>query len=275
MTTIPSNPTPPRTLDEQMELYIDGLLSPGETVSFEAVMRGDAALRARVAEARAADQAVRAVFAVPDITMRVPEDLAVASRAASAMPSPGVVGQIGDKPVPWWVTVASLAATLAITVGAWMWMNRTPGPQYITPDEVYGRLVQKGFKPEFVCTTDAEFRKAVDDRFGQPLLIASSPDIQLLGWAYSNSYSGLTLGEKCFILMANVKGKPSLLFMDNKSEDRRLKVAKDSALHLHRGVIGTMVVYELSPFETPELLPRTYNPDAGGPPQDPADSDQN
>lgn len=266
MTTGPSNPTPPRTLDEQLELYIDGLLSPSETASFEAVMRDDAALRSRVAEARRADQAIRAAFVAPTIAMRVPEDLTSASRAGASMPAPAVAGNVGDKPLPWWVTVASLAAMLAISVGIWAWMNRKPGPIYIRPDEVYTRLVQTGFKPEFICTTDDEFKKAVDDRFDQPLLIAASPDIQLLGWAYSNTYTGLTLGPRCLILMANVNGERALLFMDRKSEDRRLKLAKDSPLHLHRGVVGSMVVYELSPFEKPMLVPRTYNPETGGPP---------
>lgn len=266
MTMSPSNPNPPRTLDEQLELYVEGLLPASEAASFEAVMRGDAVLRARVAEARAADDAIRAAFQAPAIAMRVPEDLSGASRVAESMIRSDVVGTIGNKRVPWWVTVASLAAMLALAVGVWTSMNRKPAPTFLAPDEVFSYLARGGFKPQFICENDEEFKTAVDNRFGQPLLIAASPDIQLLGWAYSNVNYGLTLGKKCLILMATVRGEQALLFMDNTSEDRPLKIAEGSSLRLHRGVIGDMVLYELSPFEQPELLPRTYDPDKGGPP---------
>ena len=164
-------------------------------------------------------------------------------------------------------------------VGAYMWFSR-PGPKDVAPSVVFRRLVDHGFVPEFVCTEPAEFVKTITDRFGSGLGLRDLPTgISVFGWAYSDQYEGRVIGDKTLILMAKVNDQPTLVFIDKLSDDRKLTdpgammgnwtggdiknemslqatPRKDGKLSLFRRAVGDLVLYELTPFEQPELLGR-------------------
>ncbi len=186
-------------------------------------------------------------------------------------------------------------------VGAYMWVNRTP-PREVAPSEVFRRLNEHGFVPEFVCTDPVEFARTVKDRFGTGLgMKEQPPDIEVLGWAYADGYEGRVIGSKTLILMARVRSRPTLVFIDKLREDRALtdpgalmgnwvggdisaptsakgdpaspmgnwvggdisapnsmksEPRSDGRLTLYRKAVGDLVLYELTPYEQPELLGR-------------------
>lgn len=164
-------------------------------------------------------------------------------------------------------------------IGVYLWKSRPPVRE-VAPSAVMQRLTGHGFVPEFVCTEPAEFVKTIKDRFGTGLGMTETPEgIEILGWAYTDQYEGRVVGEKTLIMMAKVHGAPVLVFIDKLSEDRKLtdpgaqmgnwtggdistplstKPAQqpDGKLTLFRHTAGDLVLYELTPFEKPELLGR-------------------
>jgi hypothetical protein len=161
------------------------------------------------------------------------------------------------------------AAFIALVAGALVWFNlpRRPAQTMIAAGDLYEKLVARGFKPEFVCTSDAEFTRAVDTRFGQGLLLASSPDVQLVGWAYSDNYKGITLSRQALILMAKVRGEPVIVLMDQSRHDRPQIAKPESGLHVHRAEVGSLVLYEVSTFDAPQLIGGAYDPAKPGAPK--------
>lgn len=172
----------------------------------------------------------------------------------------------------------ALVVVLA-AVGAYVWKSK-PAIREITPSAVMQRLTGQGFVPEFVCTEPAEFVKTIKDRFGTGLGMTETPEgIEILGWAYASPYEGRVVGDKTLIMMARVHGAPVLVFIDKLSEDRSLadpgaqmgnwtggdittpmstkpSQLPDGKLTLFRHTAGDLVLYELTPFERPELLGR-------------------
>jgi hypothetical protein len=163
-------------------------------------------------------------------------------------------------------------------VAAYLWVSRTPARE-AAPSTIFQRLVDHGFVPEFVCTEPAEFVKTIKDRFGTGLGLRDLPTgIEVFGWAYSDQYEGRVIGDKTLILMAKVNSEPTLVFIDHARDDRKLtdpraelgswtggdikamsletKPRTDGKLSLYRRQVGDLVLYELTPFQQPELLGR-------------------
>jgi hypothetical protein len=176
------------------------------------------------------------------------------------------------------IVLLALVAVLC-ALAAYIYTTR-PAPREVAPSEVMKRLTDHGFVPEFICTEPAEFVKTIKDRFGTGLGLRDLPTgIRVFGWAYTNQYEGRVIGEKTLILMAKVNDQPTLVFIDKLSEDRKLTDPRalmgnwtggditnpmslqtsprsDGKLSLFRHAVGELVLYELTPFEQPELLGR-------------------
>lgn len=165
------------------------------------------------------------------------------------------------------LAVYAAAAVVAVVGAVWLTIwneNRVPTPVDSSPDAVYGRLVAAGFTPEWKCENDEQFKKAVNDRLGQPLLLANSlPGVEVLGWAYSNkSYGGSPLTNQVMILLARVDSKDVVVFVDQKSNDREhLSVKHRCGLRLFRREVGELVAYELTPLAEPRVVQNFYQPD--------------
>jgi len=244
MTARPDSPT------DLLDLYLDGMLSGEDLHTFERLLESDPELRVQLDQAVAVEQGLKRTFAAPHVAM--PDERAAA-------PAPIKISS-------WRNRVMLIAATIMLTLGLGLIvMNLLPPPKQpvrqLAPDAVYQSLVDAGFKPHFVCTTDEEFSSTVRQQFGQPLLVGSSSNVTLLGWAYGSGYSGQTLSDKTLILMATVDGVETLMLMDNLENDKNLTIKAASGLHLHKRILGDLVLYEVTPSETPTLLQRAYNPD--------------
>lgn len=152
------------------------------------------------------------------------------------------------------VLLALLVALVAI--GLYLFLTRE-GPKSVPPSQVYQKLIDHGFVPEFVCTTQPEFIKTVRERFGTGLGLREEPaGLEVLGWAYGDAYEGRIVGEKTLILMARVNTHPTLVLIDRLREDRPIE---DPAALMGNWTGGDI-----------KALSQPGSPPADGAPNDPA-----
>jgi len=160
-----------------------------------------------------------------------------------------------------WRGMAIAAALLLVGIGVRVAVfSGGPVDRTVGPEKVYAKLISRGFQPEFVCTDDEGFKKATKDRLGTPLVMASASNIKLLGWAYNAGFPGKLIGDHTMLLLAKVDSKEVLVMMDQVASDRELKLPAGSGLYLHRRVVGSIVNYEISPFETAKIVDRLSVP---------------
>lgn len=122
--------------------------------------------------------------------------------------------------------------------------------------QAYHDAIATGFKPAWKCETDQQFMDTFQRKLGLPLLLADdSPEIEPVGLSYGN-----TLSRGTVHVLARVRGEPVVVFVDRIDRDAA-QVTASNGLHLHRGQIDGLVLYELSPFPEPRLLDLFHIPD--------------
>lgn len=245
----------PRPADSRIDLFIDGLLEGEDLASFQRELERSPRLREQVEAQQRIDAGLRGLFAYD------------ASRAAVPGP-PAVIAGIDKAGVrssrrAWPRRALALAAGLAlVAAGAWsVYVNLTVPrvENLLNPSTVYAMID----KPEFVCTTDAEFAAAVRGRLGQPLVLASAPGVTPLGWAYSDAYNGRIVGRRTLVLICTVDDRKVLVFMDRLKDDRPIELPPQSGLNLYRRTIGPLVVYEVTPLPGPRVIDHLREPRDG------------
>ncbi len=242
----------PRDRDRMLDAYIDEALSPDERRDFEAAIAADASLRADVELMRRMEQSIRRVYS-PPAASDVVERPGIGARRGSAISMPSRRRLLG------YAAAAVLLVAASITYRVYF-APAMPTITPIPPGSAYTRLVNAGFKPEFVCTTDEEFEKTVRDRFGQGLLIEPSEGLTLLGWGYGSGYSGTPLTRDTLVLLARSNEAPVVVFMDHAKNDREIEQPKEPGLHLHKRRIGRLVLYEVSASPTELVIDKAYDP---------------
>ncbi len=218
---------------ERLEAYVEGSLGAAERAAFERDMLRDPALRAEVETQQRIDDRLRAIFAPP-----------VPAGAPGAPPRPVA---------PWTRLALGLAAALALAAAGAYWaglLGRGPGDT--RADALYARLVRTGFEPAWVCGDDAEFVAYTRDTFGQAFTIEPAPGVELLGWTYCSG----VLGDGAGVLLATVGGDRAIVIVDRSGNDRRVPVDAGSGLRVFRARAGGAVLYEVTPRDSPALLPR-------------------
>jgi len=259
-----------------LDAYVDGSLDGADLAAFEAELVRNAELRAHVELSERVSGSLRSTF-VPPASIVVPQTAGsrtndvIATIRPGAEPTPHAAPASGllaapkslIKQIALYAAAAIVALAGAIGLSVWS-EDRRPAPVDSSPDAMYGRLVDAGFTPQWKCENDAEFKKAVDERLGQPLLLASGlPGIDVLGWAYSGKgYDGAPLTGQVMILLTKADTKEVVVFVDQKKNDvDPLVVRRSSGLHLFRREIGELVAYELTPLAEPRIVQNFYQPD--------------
>lgn len=253
---------------DPLDLYLDGLLKGEALAQFERRIAAEPALRDLVAQHRAIEGRLKTEYRPPACRITLPTQDAGAQTPARIL-GHGTAGR-GSLKFPIKPRFLAYAAVIALVAVAGYWQLQPSGPKsasQLSIGTVYSRLMTAKFKPEFVCTTDEKFNSTMKDRFGQGLLIASAPNIELIGWAYSTGYSGSVISKDELILMAKVDGKETLVFMDRKSHEPGwgpfggIKEFAPAGMKVFRGEVGEMVLYELSASDKPVLIDRAYIPE--------------
>lgn len=244
--------------EKLFDAYLDGMLEGELLARFEAHVQSRPDLRARAEAHRDLEDSIRRQFAPGNDGAETLAAIRPAGALARLRPTRRVA------------LAACIGAVLIVGAGL-VYLNRpvvTPSPKFVPapvallePAELYQRLEETGFTPDWVCENDQVFLKYTKDWFDEPFLIREAPGITLSGWTKSRVLSIYT-----GVLMARADGNDTVLIMDFAGNDRELQEPMDGGLHLFRRTFGELVFYEITPADKPALLPNVYRPDADVPP---------
>lgn len=156
-------------------------------------------------------------------------------------PGGGVLGALRARPV------RALAAALLIVLCAWVAYVKL-APAKADPGAMYAQIVRSGFTPMEVCTDEAEFQKYTSTHYGVALTFSKSTTaIELVGWNYNLQLHTPGTGA----LLARVKGKPVVVFIDAAGMALGVKQPSDKSLSAFRTRLGPLVFDEVTPLDAP------------------------
>ncbi len=251
-----------------LEQYIDGDLT-GEALSlFERRVRAEPELRSEFALQREVSDSLRRAYTPSKITRTQVLGIASPTLAAAETLPPDqsrhaaeareIAGRVGR---PWFRRAAIAAALIGCAYGAWIvWpmLNQKPdssatpkAPQLLTAADAYKSEVESGFEPDWVCANDQEFINTFKDRLGQGLVMKpATAQAQMLGLDYAKVLSPLTV-----TMLGEVDHQKVLVIIDRITQDKPDAVnAGLGGLHAFRREIGSLVLYEITPLEKPQML---------------------
>ncbi len=244
-----NRPLPPADI-EALDAYCDGRLSGAALAAFEARLGAEPALREALAQQQSIDAALRRLFKPP-----VAPSLERLRGQRSAAP-PRVIRS------PWlvWRPIVAAAAVVLLAVGGWwQWneLNSQPPDPYQLPSvketmvQAFEREVASGFKELWLCKDEAEMAVTFYRRFDVGMImLPPPPNVRMLGLDYAWVISNYTT-----LLLARVDDQPVLVFVDRIERESQPPATCGSQMHLHRRELASLVLYELSPFDKPHILP--------------------
>ena len=208
------------------------MLSPQDKERVERALRADAGAQEKVRLQHEIDASLGRLFA-PGA-----DAIVVAVRA-------------GPRRLAAWSLAAAAVLVIGL-VGAWAMFMRGPAAGGSPLGSLYRAQVAAGFVPKEVCTTRDEFAKWVRTYYVQPLYPAASHDgVEFVGWNNAPA-----IGKSSGILLAKVRGKEVIVVMDRKVlEKKEFSGTGDAGLHMFREQFGSIVLYEVSPFDQAAILP--------------------
>jgi hypothetical protein len=225
---------------DDLDLYLDGQLSPEQAAAFERRMMASPALRAEVNAARAIDNNLRTLFVVP-------QDIATPHTSQQTLPF-------------WrrrWFAAAAAVLLLVTAYAVSPWSRLMPAS---APAQIYFAQHDKGFVPEVVCTTPEAFAQWTNAQFKEELTPATLPEsIQLVGWSKTKLISDYT-----GILLAKVDGKEVIVLMDSTMYTKEVPDTYMHGLHTFETTMGKVRLIEVTPFNTPRITPYILTKDQCG-----------
>ncbi len=243
--------------EQGIEAYLDGQMTASERESFERELEKDAALRTEVERQKRIDGSLSGLFAAPSAEGVLSR---VRAQRAGARGRPTEAATVGTQARPWLLRGLGVAAVIGIVaVGGWLvWKSYFQEPDMVqltsgpwrSLETAYHDAIRDGFEPLWVCETQDEFMETFRYRVGQKLYLDETPEeIQAVGLSYMNTISSDTV-----VLLARVREKEVLVFVDRYQQDKPQELSPESGLHLFRDRIGDLVLYELSPFDESYVL---------------------
>ena len=158
----------------------------------------------------------------------------------------------------WHLPLASAAAILLAIGGffAGSRANRSTLDLPLTSVSVmYSSIVGRGFVPGWECDAE-EFPAKMQVVYGEPLYALAEPaGVDFLGWSYARIPQGLLMGQNTMALLVQVDGAPVIVFIDRADADRTLDPPVEDRLRLFKKDVGDFVLYEVTPFNEPHVLP--------------------
>lgn len=259
-----------RQLDDRLDAYLDGLLDPASRAEFEQRLASNPALRSELQRQRAIDEAIQNLYPVP-AAQRAAAILEAARTRAVARAEcddPAAAPALRVRRVSRAVGWMAVAAGLVLLVGGW-WVYRSlnpPGDLATGPTVVFSpmepaaaiaKIEREKHEPDIVCDDDQQFAALAWLKTGQGLLLKTPipPDLRIVGWSMKTVMSWKTL-----VLMVQSGDQWVYVLVDNISNDRSISMPAGSAYRVHRGQVGQVVLYEISPTDKPVVLDHFYDP---------------
>jgi hypothetical protein len=235
-----SAPLPSRPDPETFEAFLEGRLSGAEAAAVEEAIRRDPVLAAELELQERIDGSLKRLFDPPALDVPAPAPIPFVRSAPAARR---------------WGWMAMAAAVVLCAGGlAWFALQR-PGAGAAG---MYQRLAATGYKPDWVCETDAIFSQFTSYQLGEAFLVKATPTVALIGWVYEKD----VLGPRGAALMATVEGEHVVVVVDRVQYDRKVETPPKSGLNVFRRQIGALVFYEVTPRSEPGVLDLIYRPDA-------------
>ena len=237
--------------EQLIDVYLDAQMTASERESFEREIEKDAALRDEVDRQKRIDGSLSRLFVAPPAEGVLSR---VRARGAGVPGRPAEAATVGTQARPWLLRGLAIAAVVGIVAvgGRLVWKSyfQEPEPMFVLGpwrsfETAYHDTIRDGFEPLWVCETQEQFMETFRYRVGQKLFLDETPEeIQAVGLSYMNTISTDTV-----VLLARVRGKEVLVFVDRYLQDKSQELSPDSGLHLFRDRLGELVLYELSPFD--------------------------
>lgn len=245
-----------------VDAYLDGLLSPEEAAAFERELEVSPELRRQIELHEQSVAEVRSAYRYEPRTHAAgltTNAQAMAREAGPGLKLSGTHATPAAKRPGTAIRLRRLAIAAVLVLGcAGTWATyvhlTSGGVKLVPPQEIYLALDRANWTPEEVCTEGPEFAAYIQSRMGQPLSIAARPGIELVGWSYGDGYDGRIVGEKTVVMLARVDGRGVAVLIDRASQDRSLTVPEGSGLRIFRRVIGSLVVYEVTPLDQSRII---------------------
>jgi hypothetical protein len=267
-----SQPSP-----NDLDAYLDGLLSPAEREKFARRLATDLSLRAELELQRKIDRELRRQFQPPPVpSLDVAHSAAETSLEAlqangkhHRLPDPPAadVSQlkspagIGPRKGPWPLKSSPLATASLILVATLAWIlvfwNLRPGAPHRVVfkerplAEVYQETIAYGFEPYYVCEEEERFRSTFYYRHGAALKLGElPPGREMVGLSYPPSIS-----RHSTAMLARVDGEEVMVFVDKLSRDRPIEPPPpESGLRMFRRELQGLVMYEVTPLDEPRMM---------------------
>jgi len=253
--------------DDAIEAFLDGTLPPDEHAQMRLLIENDAAMKDECRRQAALDTSLLRLFTPPAVPSVGTSDQPSSDHRHAPRPR--------RSPTRWSrFRVPAIAAMVLIALGmaAWslvdLFFPETPStystgnyPVHRNPTTFvaeYHALVNAGFKPDWVCQTQAQFVQTFQSNLGQPLLFEpGGTDISMVGLSYAN-----ILSERTIVFLGKVHDAPALVFVDRMENDKPQSLPPGGGLHLFHRQLGGLILYELTPLDQPMLLSGFYQPPA-------------
>ncbi|MEM6855425.1 MAG: hypothetical protein AAF593_13550 [Planctomycetota bacterium] len=243
----PEPPIEPPIEDPELEAYLDGTMSAEDLDAFNARLEREPGLRQQIQQQQGIDAALRQAFSWTSTEQALPlpdenkQNFNPTAPAASPYRFPGPKFRT-------WALRSAIAAVLALAATTVFFITTSAGD--VEPlASVYQAEVEAGFVPGWVCETDFEFIETYAKRFQTPLLLKTSPDLEAIGLTYNYA-----LGPQTVMLLARVEGEPVLVFAGStRLVDQPPRVG-DRRYRLFERQVGTVRLFELTPFAEPSVL---------------------
>ncbi len=262
---------------DELDLYVDGLLDDERRAAFERQLFADPELATELERQRSLDARLTAAFPVPE------DSAAIAQGALTGGPRPHARGRRLSS-----LRVAAAASLLA-AVGLWavgsfdavdavdeapdVFVDAGgPGPAIDDPVDLVPRVERPGLgvpegeqgcaafgglyaeladdwrRAAAACGLPHDLARHFQDSLGQELLVDATDEIPIEGPFTIARWPTTTL------LASPQQPEPILILVDELARDPRPVLEAGSPAHLFRRELGDLVLYELTPWDTSRAL---------------------
>jgi hypothetical protein len=157
-------------------------------------------------------------------------------------------------PYPWQLIAVGVTAVAIWALLIWVLLPSRRADVVFTArplTEVYRETVEHGFEPYYVCEDEERFRSTFFHRHGEALKLADLPaGRQMVGLSYLPAIS-----RHSTAMLAKVDQQPVIVFVDKLSRDRPIEAPSEaSGLRMFRRELGSLVLYEITPFDEPRMI---------------------
>jgi hypothetical protein len=274
-----SNPSP-----NDLDAYLDGLLSPRERQEFARRAANDSSLKAQIQLQQLIDRQLQSQFQIPPVPVldvlnrpSQPINKEACNGTRQPLPSHPAQNTVVVRPTPppsppaapprrsllnlgkvssarWQIAGLVTMATVAWIAVVWHLLPSSRNRVVFAERplaEVYDETVAFGFEPYYVCDEDERFRATFYFRHGQALKLGDLPaGRQMVGLSYLPAISRHTTA-----MLATVEGREVMVFVDKRTRDRRIEPpSAESGLRMFRRELNDLVMYEVTPFAEPLVM---------------------